>query len=70
MKLTDLKKGQSARIVAVPLPRMKELGLIPGTQFILLSRGPFGAPIEITFEGCDLLLDRTTAAETEVEPCG
>ena len=69
MKLIDLTKGQCARILAVPLPRMKELGLIPGTQIVLLSPSSLGSPIEISFGGCDLLIDCKTAARTEVEPC-
>lgn len=69
MKLTDLKNGERAKIITVPLPRMKELGLIPGTRITFISKGPFSNPIEISFGGCDLLLDRRTAAETEVEPC-
>ncbi len=69
MKLIDLKKGERAKIVAVPIPRMKELGLILGTEINLISKGPFGNPVEISFQGCDLLLDRRTAAKTEVERC-
>lgn len=70
MKLTDLKKGEAATVAAVPYPRMEELGLIPGTTVILLSKGPFGEPLEIGFGGSTLLLDRQTAQKTEVEPCG
>lgn len=69
MKLTDLKLGEQGRIVTVPLYRMKELGLIAGTAFTVVSKGAFGNPIEITVAGCSLLIDRRTAAETEVERC-
>lgn len=69
MKLTDLKTGERGILTAVPLHRLTELGLIPGTTVQLLSKGPFGEPIEISFEGCDLLLDRETARKTEVSPC-
>lgn len=69
MKLTEFKAGDHGRITAVPLPRMLELGLIPGTLFRLVSKGPFGDPVELSFYGCDLLIDGKTAAETEAEPC-
>jgi Fe2+ transport system protein FeoA len=69
MKLTDLKPGEQGKIRTAPLYRMKELGLIAGTAFTVVSKGAFSNPIEICAAGCNLLIDRRTAAETEVERC-
>lgn len=70
MKLTDLNVGEKGKILQVPLPRLQELGLIIGTPFQIISRGPFGNPIEISFYENYLLIDRKTAMEIEVSPCG
>ena len=69
MKLTDLKKGDQGELTYVPLPRLEELGLIPGMLVTLRSAGPGGSPVEISCGGCDLLIDRKTAEQTEVKPC-
>ncbi|MBQ7936193.1 MAG: ferrous iron transport protein A [Clostridia bacterium] len=67
MTLNHLKPGQTATIKKVPLPRLTELGLIPGTKIRLVTKGPFGDPLRISFYGCELLLDQKTAEKTEVE---
>lgn len=69
MKLTDLKLGQEGIVLRVPLLRLHELGLIPNTKVKIISKGPFGNPIEIAFCGNHLLIDRKTAMEIEAMPC-
>ncbi|MBQ8893293.1 MAG: ferrous iron transport protein A [Clostridia bacterium] len=69
MKLTDLRQDAKGQITAVPFPRMAELGLVRGTTVRVLSKGMGGNPLQISFEGCRLLIDRRTARKTEVEPC-
>ncbi len=70
MKLIDLKIGCSGTVVRVPAARLKEIGLVPGTRVTIVSKGLFGNPLEIAFAGNYLLIDRKTAEQTEVEPCG
>lgn len=69
MKLTDLKIGAFGDIQQVSLPRLGELGLIRGVRVQVISRGPFGNPIEIAYCGNHLLIDRRTASEIGVNPC-
>ena len=69
MTMEHLSCGQTAKIISLPLTRMEELGLTPGTLFRLIKKGPGKTPLHITFKGCDLLIDRHTAAKTEIEPC-
>ena len=61
MKLIDLKIGCSGTVVRVPAARLKEIGLVPGTRVTIVSKG---------LAGNYLLIDRKTAEQTEVEPCG
>lgn len=68
MNLTELKPGASGRVTAAPSPRLREIGLVPGTVVTVISKGLFGNPVEIAFAGNDLLIDRKSAAEVEV--CG
>jgi len=61
-RLSDLKKGDRARVVGfddATMPyarRLLSLGLIPGTRFTVARFAPLGDPIEIQFRGACLVL--------------
>lgn len=60
--LSDLKKGDQARVVAYHnkeenyAQRLRSLGLIPGTLLSVKRFAPLGDPIEIHFRGSRLTL--------------
>ncbi len=62
VSLSDLKKGDQARVVAYHqkeenyAQRLRSLGLIPGTLVTVKRFAPLGDPIEIHFRGSRLTI--------------
>jgi Fe2+ transport system protein FeoA len=48
------------------LPRLREMGLVPGTRLTLVRRAPLGDPIEISLRGSLLSLRRSEADFIEI----
>lgn len=75
-KLSELPEGSSAIIESVQsgrasLTRLRELGLVPGTQVRIVRRAPLGEPIEIQVRGSMLAMRNQDAAHigiTNVSP--
>jgi ferrous iron transport protein A len=52
--LQSIKIGTKAILTSIEgnpefIQRLNEMGFLPGTQFTLLRRAPFGGPIEIAY---------------------
>ena len=67
-----MKEGSSGRIRALPeglpsLARLREMGLLPGTELKFIRRAPLGDPLEFAVRGALLSLRGTEAALIEVE---
>ena len=58
----DYPKGGSAFI------RLREMGLLPGTQITLVRLAPMGDPIEIKIRSSHLTLRKSEAEHILVEP--
>lgn len=72
MTLSELKVGQSAKIIAVGgegslRNRLIDMGLIPHTKLTLRKVAPMGDPIEIHIRGYELTLRLDDAAQIEIE---
>lgn len=70
--LADLGPGQSARIHEVRAKgslglRLREMGLVPGTEVRLVRRAPMGDPIQFEVRGYHLSLRAADAGRVEVE---
>ena len=46
--------------------RLLEMGLVPGTDVVVIKRAPLGDPIELRLRGFHLSLRRVEAARVEV----
>jgi ferrous iron transport protein A len=62
-----------AVVVAVPGggpidQRLRDLGLLPGTELRVLRRAPLGDPVEYELRGYRLCLRRSEAARVQVRP--
>ncbi len=73
VKLSDLPVGASATVREFPgagsaSVRLREMGLLVGTQFTLVRCAPLGDPIEIRVKGYNLTLRKSEAAHVLVEP--
>jgi ferrous iron transport protein A len=73
VKLSDLKIGASAVVrellkTGSGSVRLREMGLLAGTQVTLVRCAPFGDPIEIKIRGYHLTLRKSEAAHVMVEP--
>jgi len=71
-RLSELKKGEKARIVRIvgpPYVRMKllNIGLIPGTYIKMITEAPFGDPIEVEAKGSYIAIRRREAFWVFVE---
>lgn len=71
--LASLATGHTGRIVNLPtgnaaMTRLRELGLLPGTEVQLVRRAPLGDPLEISIRGSLLSLRKSEAELIEVEP--
>ncbi len=72
VKLSELSAGVSAVVREYPKTgnaalRLREMGLLVGTQVKLVRLAPFGDPIEIKVRGYHLTLRKSEAAEVLVE---
>ncbi len=72
MKLSELKIGESARILSVGGERMRrrhflDMGLTPNTVVTLIKTAPLGDPIELYIRGYELTLRKEDAALIEAE---
>ena len=72
MTLTQLPKGQDARVVAVNgsgsvTRRLMEMGVIPGVGVRVVKAAPFGDPIEIRVRGYSLAMRKSEADTIEVD---
>lgn len=66
-KLSELPEGASGVIASIEsgsssLTRLRELGLVPGTQVRVVRRAPLGEPIEIAVRGSHLAMRNEDAA--------
>mgnify|MGYP003383475489 CR=1 FL=1 len=52
--------------VRVVSPRLRELGLVPGTKIRLVRRAPFGDPIEVAVRGSRLAMRQSEAKHIRV----
>lgn len=73
MKLSELKVGESARILTVggehtTRRHFLDMGLTPGTVVTLIKTAPLGDPIELYIRGYELTLRKDDAAMIEAEP--
>ena len=71
MKLTDLKKGQSAEIISFERDDLKlrfyEMGCLPGEKVTIELVAPLGDPIAINISGYLLSLRKQDARHIKVE---
>ena len=73
IKLSDLTVGASATVRKFPAQgaafiRLREMGLLTGTQVTLVRTTPLGDPLEIKVRGYHLTLRKVDAAHVLVEP--
>lgn len=67
-----LGRGASGRIVSVGsdtplLCRLREMGLVEGTEIEIVKVAPLGDPVELRFRGQSLCLRRNETASIQVE---
>ena len=73
MRVSDLKTGKTARIIAITRnntpyrKRLLAMGLIPVTIFTVSRMAPLGDPIEIVLRGYALSLRKFEANILEIE---
>lgn len=70
--LSGLCLGEKCRVVCVDADgtnscRLMELGLTPGTEFVITKVAPFGDPIEIDVRGTRLCLRKKETSEITFE---
>lgn len=70
--LSDLQPGDRAIIRALPqdqllATRLREMGLLPGTEIIYIRKAPLGDPLEIKVRGYSLSLRMKEASLISVE---
>ncbi len=73
IKLSELAIGASANVVEFPKQgaaflRLREMGLIAGTQVTLVRTAPLGDPLELKVRGYHLTIRKSDAAHILVEP--
>ena len=71
MKLSELKKGESAKIAFIDLPeterdRLNRTGLTKGVEITLIRRAPFNGPLEFRTRDFYLALRVSQAERIEV----
>lgn len=70
-QLTDLKKGEKAKIVDVSsnkIPiKLLEMGCLPGNDIRLIQQAPFKGPIYIEINGSYVAIRKETAKLIEIE---
>ncbi len=67
-RLAPGERGLIATIECEPAVarRLMELGLVPGTEVVMIRRAPLGDPLEITVRGVHLSLRRSEARQIHV----
>lgn len=71
-QLSDLKPGEKAVIVKVVgtgsvRRRMLDMGLVKGTEIVVIRRAPLGDPIEFRLKGYNLSLRKEEAKNVFVK---
>lgn len=71
MKLSQLKQGESGIVGEISekcniRERLWDMGLVRGTETVMLYSAPFGGPVEIALRGYRLVLRREDAANVDV----
>ena len=70
-KLSDLNKGEKARILDVSsqeIPiKLLEMGCLPGNSVRLIQQAPFQGPIYIEINGSHVAIRKETAKLIEIE---
>lgn len=72
MRLSELKLGERAQVVAIPgtdevSVRLLEMGLTPGASLELIGIAPLGDPLELELRGYRLSIRRREAELVEVQ---
>ena len=71
LKLSDLKKGEKAKIVNVSsqqIPmKLLEMGCLPGNSVRLIQKAPFQCPIYLEVNGSYVAIRKETAKLIEIE---
>jgi len=72
MKLSELKKGQKAKIISINLEgpkkrRVKDMGVLPDEIVEVEKIAPLGDPIDIVVKKYHLSLRKSEAEQIEVE---
>lgn len=72
MTLAQLAVGERARVLELggedeTIERMMEMGMIEGTEFLVVRFAPLGDPIEIKTRGYHLTLRKAEASHIQVE---
>jgi ferrous iron transport protein A len=71
--LAEIALGRAAKVKHVDGPRafrrrLLEMGLVPGVEVRVVTRAPFGDPLQIEVRGGQWSIRRNEAAQIEVEP--
>ena len=72
MKLADLARGESGKVVSVTgdntvTRRLMEMGVVPGVAVRMVKSAPFGDPLEINVRGYSLVLRKNEADSVLLE---
>ena len=72
MKLSDLKPGDSAQIVAVGgegalRQHFLDMGMIPGAEVTVMKLAPMGDPMELRIHGYELAVRLADAEKIEIK---
>lgn len=75
INLRQLKPKQRARIVAVEAGgelgrRIRDMGLVPGTEILVVGRAPLKDPVALRVKDFTLSLRNNEADHITVEPMG
>lgn len=70
--MRNMKKNQTGKIVAVKVAgelgqRIREMGLVPGTEITIQGRAPLNDPVALRIFGGTLTLRNNEADHIEVE---
>jgi len=73
MTLAQLAIGQRARVAQIDgadelSVRLLEMGLIPGTDVMLIGAAPLGDPLELEVRGYRLSVRKSEAARVMIDP--
>lgn len=76
MKLKDMKAGETGKVTGYTTAdrnyrqKLLQMGLVRGTEFMLVRMAPLGDPAEISINGSSLTLRKAEADVLEVEKIG